>query len=141
MNGYLLDTNVLSEPLKPSPELRVQAWLALVPSSRLHISAVTLGELHRGIALLPAGSRRSRLTHWMEHDLPGWFDGRILAVDAAVAETWGSLRAMTTRQGRTLPVLDSLIAATALHFTLTLVTRNVRDFQETGVQLFNPWDA
>jgi len=141
MNGYLLDTNVLSEPLKPSPDARVQAWLAQVPASRLHISAVTLGELHRGIALLPAGSHRARLEHWMDHELRDWFGGRILAVDAAVAETWGSLRAMTARQGRTLPILDSLIAATALHFTLTLVTRHVRDFQETGVRLFNPWDA
>ncbi|MHB8736883.1 MAG: PIN domain-containing protein [Terriglobales bacterium] len=141
MNGYLLDTNVLSEPLKPSPEARIQAWLAQVPASRLHISAITLGEIRRGIALLAEGSHRARLEHWMEHELREWFGGRILAIDAPVAETWGSLRVMTARLGRTLPVLDSLIAATALHFTLTLVTRNVRDFQETGVRLFNPWDA
>lgn len=136
--SYLIDTCALSELVRPVPAPSVVTWFEVMPSASLHVSALTLGEIRKGVEKLPDGRRRSQITGWLEVDLPAWFEGRVLPVDAAVADEWGRLAA---RMGRPLPAVDSLIAATALKHRLTVVTRNVADFAATGVDLLNPWDA
>jgi len=138
---YLLDTCVLSEPVRKRPSKRVTNWLAAQEERQLCLSALTLGELQKGISKLPAGSRRSALRTWVERDLRARFAGRVLPVDEAVALQWGALVAESEREGRPLPVLDSLLGATALAHGLTLVTRNTSHLEGTPVRLLNPWEA
>jgi predicted nucleic acid-binding protein len=107
----------------------------------LHLSVLTLGDLRKGLAALPQGRRRTRLETWLEVDLRGRFSGRILPVDAPVANRWGLLAARARRKGATLPIVDGLLAATALHHNLTLVSRNVCDFAAAQVPVLNPWEA
>ncbi len=135
--SYLLDTCVLSEVVKSSPDARVTGWLDAVPSEALFVSVLTLGEIRKGVEGLPAGRRRERIGTWLEVELPNWFEDRVLPIDAAVADVWGRL---ASRLKRTLPAIDALIAATALHHRLAIVTRNTADFAGTDVPLVNPWD-
>jgi predicted nucleic acid-binding protein len=137
--NLLLDTNVLSEVQRPAPNLKVLGWLDAVDEDRVFISVASIAELKRGIALMDDGRRREALADWLANDLPGRFAGRILPINRAVAEHWGSLMAHS-RSGVALSVTDGFFAATALASELTLVTRNVRDFAAFGVALFNPWD-
>ena len=134
--SYLLDTNVISETVRSRPEASVIDWLEQVPDEALFVSALTLGEVRRGIERLPRGQRRERLRTWLEHELPAWFGDRVLAVDREVADRWGRLLAEV---GRPLPSIDSLLAATALHHELRLVTRNTKDFAFVGLEVVNPW--
>jgi toxin FitB len=136
--SYLLDTNVISETIRNQPHKSVIKWFEQVPSEALFISVLTLGEIRRGIETLADKKRRERLRNWLEHDLAGWFDGRILSIDLAVADRWGRLIAET---GRSVPTIDSLLAATALSHELRLVTRNVQDFSYAGLEVINPWEA
>ena len=141
-DGFLLDTNIVSEFNRTGPpDERVRQWLVSVPLDSLHISVVTLGEIRFGIDLLPAGKRRAQLEQWMEREFPSWFEGRILPVDEEVVKQWASLAADRQRQGKPLPNFDGLIAATALQHGLTLATRDVNDFRDLGITLFNPWEA
>ena len=134
--SYLVDTNVLSELRRREPNPRVVEWFTQRPSTTLFLSVLTLGELRKGIQLIPDGERRLRLLDWLETELPKFFAGRTLAVDASVADRWGRLQADA---GRSVPAVDSLLAATALHHGLSLVTRNVRDFMYSGLEVVNPW--
>jgi predicted nucleic acid-binding protein len=136
--SYLLDTNVVSEVNRPKPNRAVLKWFQHRPPSTLYISVLTLGEIRKGAALLPESAKRRALLDWLEVEMPAWFHGRILSIDLSVADRWGQLQADA---GRTLPAIDSLLAATALHHNLTLVTRNTADFGFPGIQLINPWDA
>lgn len=136
--SYLIDTNVLSELRRRDPDANVVRWLADRPSTTLYLSVLTMGELRRGVEALPEGNRKSRLLDWLETELASYFAGRILPVDAAVADRWGRLVAQADRP---LPAIDSLLAATALAHGLTLVTRNLRDFQHPGLSVLNPWKA
>lgn len=136
--SYLIDTNILSELRRPQPEARVVDWFQERPATTLFLSVLTLGELRKGIEAMPAGARRLALLDWLEIDLPAFFCGRILAVDAAVAERWGRLLA---KAGRPLPAIDSLLAATALQHDLALVTRNDRDFVFPELEVINPWNG
>ncbi len=136
---YLLDTCVISELVARQPNPRVVAWVDAVEESRLYLSVVTIGEIRRGIAKLPDSPRKERLNRWLEEDLLLRFSGRIVPIDVGVMLTWGDLVARLERTGRVLPAMDSLVAAIALHGEFTLVTRNVRDFEGTGVQIVNPW--
>ena len=136
---YLLDTCVISELVARQPNPRVVAWVDAVEESRLYLSVVTIGEIRRGIAKLPDSPRKERLNRWLEEDLLLRFSGRIVSIDVGVMLTWGELVARLERTGRVLPAMDSLVAAIALHGEFTLVTRNVRDFEGTGVQIVNPW--
>ncbi|MDO8412182.1 MAG: type II toxin-antitoxin system VapC family toxin [Gallionellaceae bacterium] len=134
--SYLLDTNVISELVRPKPAKAVLAWFENIPSEALHISALTLGEIRKGVEQMPDGARREKLRLWLEHELIDWFGTRILLVDIPVADRWGRLVAQI---GRPVPSIDSLLAATALHHELRLVTRNQKDFAYPGLEVVNPW--
>ena len=141
MNGFLIDTNVLSEYNRPgSPNVGVKRWLETTDRESQYVSVITLAEIQKGIELLVEGKRRSQLRQWLEQDLEAWFSGRILPVDRHVAGRWAALLAAGARTGRSLPSVDSLIAATALVYDLTIVTRNIRDFEGIGAKIFNPWE-
>lgn len=136
--SYLLDTNVVSETVRRRPHLSVIAWLEELPSEAVFISVLTLGEIRKGVEQLTDRKRRERLRLWLEQDLPAWFEGRVLAIDRAVADRWGRLLAEARRP---LPSIDSLLAATALHHELRLVTRNAGDFRYPGLEVVDPWNA
>ncbi|HEY6873004.1 MAG TPA: type II toxin-antitoxin system VapC family toxin [Geobacteraceae bacterium] len=138
---FLLDTCVISELVKPRPDRKVVRWVDSVDERKLFLSVLTLGELEKGISKLPESSRKSDLREWLEHDLAERFAKRILSVDAAVAVAWGKIQGEAERAGTKLPVIDSLLAATAEIHSLTLATRNVADFDRCGATVFNPWEA
>jgi len=134
--SYLLDTNVLSELRRRAPAPAVLAWFQDRPVGSLYLSVLTLGELRKGIEALADEPRRLGLIDWLETQLPAFFAGRILPVDATVADRWGRMLAAA---GRPVPAIDSLLAATAAAQGLTLVTRNLRDVADLGVPVINPW--
>ena len=137
--SYLLDTNVISELLKPKADRGVLRWLDQQQRSSLHLSVLSIGEIHKGMEKPGLDAdKRARIKHWLDSTLPQWLEGRMLPVDIAIAERWGHLQAQA---GRTLPTIDSLLAATALHAGLTIATRNVADFRSfEGLEIINPWD-
>ena len=141
MSGFLLDTNVISELVKPTPDSRVTRWIDAMHESLLYLSVLTLGEIRKGITLLPDASRRGSLETWLDHELVLRFAERVLAIDQAVADRWGRIAAQALRAKSTLPVIDGLLAATAMRHNLTLVTRNTKDVAATGVAVFNPWTS
>ena len=134
--SYLLDSNVLSELRRKTPDAAVLEWFARRPASTLYLSVLTFGELRKGIEGVPDAKRRMALTDWLETDLPAFFAGRILPVDAQVADRWGRL---LSAAGRPLPAIDSLLAASAAQHGLSMVTRNSRDFADLGLDVINPW--
>lgn len=137
--SFLLDTNVVSEWVKLHPNPGVVAWLAGADEDRVFLSVVTLTELRYGIERMAAGQRRKRLQEWLQEDLLLRFEGRILAIDGAVADACGKLVARSESLGRRMEVLDAYVAATAEVHRLTVVTRNTSDFQATVQNLLNPW--
>ena len=139
MSAFLLDTNVISELVKPKPEPKVTAWIDAIDEELLFLSVLTLGEIGKGIVLLPRSARRTALEAWLSKELPLRFSGRILSVDQEVADRWGHLSGLTGARGAQVSVIDGLLAATAVQYNLTLVTRDTRDVAATGVALFNPW--
>jgi predicted nucleic acid-binding protein len=136
VSGFLIDTNVISELIKATPAPEVAAWVDTTDEQLFYLSVLTLGEIRRGIVLLPQSKRRTRLEAWLSGDLLMRFAGRILDIDQEIADRWGHL---SGAGGATIPVIDGLLAATAIHHNLTLVTRNTKDMARTGVALFNPW--
>ena len=141
MSGFLLDTNCISELVKVTPEPRVLQWIEAADESMLNLSVLTLGEIRKGVASLPQGRKRTRLETWLEVELQPRFAGRILPVDAQVADRWGLLAARAKSKGIALPIIDGLLAATALHHNLTIVSRNTGDFAVAQVAAVNPWAA
>ena len=140
MSGFLLDTNVISELIKPLPEANVTTWIERIDESLLYLSVLTLGEIRRGIAVLPQSRRRATLEAWLDKELRARFEDRILAIDQEVADRWGLLTAAARSNGIVLPVIDGLLAATALEHNLTLVTRDTGQIPSMGVAVFNPWE-
>lgn len=138
---YLLDTCLISELVKKEPHPAVLRWLDEQDEQRLFISVLVLGELNKGVAKLAAGDRKQALLSWVEHDLAERFEGRIVGLDLETAILWGRMQGEAEKAGEKLPVMDSLIAATAMRNGFTVVTRNVRDLQRCGAPLFNPWEA
>ena len=132
----LVDTNVLCEPAKPKPNAKVMDWLT-DNDSHLLVSVLTLGEILKGIELLPTGKRRREMQAWFER-IEAWAEDRLLPIDQDVMRTWGTYYARHLKRGRTLDVIDSLLGATALTHGLTVATRNGGDFLE--VPLVNPWE-
>jgi predicted nucleic acid-binding protein len=139
--NFLLDTNVVSEVMRKRPNARVLAWIAAQIEESLFISAITVGELRRGSLLLDNGKKRKALLRWIETGIKAEFADRILPVDTTVMECWADLETSTVKTGRRLPVMDSLLAATALAHGLTLATRNIPDFEAAGVALLDPWQV
>jgi toxin FitB len=133
---FLLDTNVLSETRKRQPDTGVIEWIAATPSGRLHVSVLTLGKIEQGIARIRGrgdNQQAAALERWLREVEVGFAD-RILPVTLPVASVWGR-----QQHGKALPVVDALIAATARVNELTVVTRNVKDFQRSGIQVLNPF--
>lgn len=139
MRGFLLDTNCISEIVRPKPDPNVVEWMEAAEETLLYLSVLTLGEIRKGLAILPQSKRRTRLEAWLEVELQARFAGRILEIDTAVADRWGLLAAEAKRAGKALSAIDGLLAATALHHNLTIVSRNVNDFAGSQVPVLNPW--
>jgi predicted nucleic acid-binding protein len=139
VSGFLLDTNVLSELIKRNPDANLVRWIEETDEQIMYLSVLTLGEIRKGIAQLRTGSRRGTLEAWLQSDLRSRFEHRILTIDEAIADRWGTLSALGATKGKPLPVVDGLLAATALHHNLTLVTRNTSDVLYTDVSTLNPW--
>jgi predicted nucleic acid-binding protein len=137
--SFLLDTNVVSEWVRPQPDRNVISWLAELDEDRVFISVISFAEIRRGVEMLPAGRRRERLGAWLAEELPARFEERILDIDPRVAETWGVVMARGQKIGLTLGSMDAFVAATAEAHGLTLATRNVKDFQNLGISLLDPW--
>ncbi len=132
---FLIDTNIISEPTCAKPNPKVLNWL-LQNELTSGLSTMTIGEIWKGVLLHPPGKKRTAYRKWAS-DIEASFQGRILPADQAVMKTWGQYCASQQNQGNHLQTIDSVIAATALHFNLTVVTRNVADFP--GVPTFDPW--
>jgi len=134
---YLLDTNVISELQKSKCNPKVKSFTDNIPAEDMYICALTMGELCYGIEKLPAGKKKHELAIWFYTKISEWFNGRILTLDTEVLMEWGKIRA---RAKRTMPVVDSLIAAAAITHHMILVTRNTGDFEGIeGISLIDPW--
>ncbi|HKV95860.1 MAG TPA: type II toxin-antitoxin system VapC family toxin [Candidatus Angelobacter sp.] len=140
MSGYLLDTNVVSEFTRVRPEPKVISWFQATSEELLYLSVLTIGEIRKGIDTLPRSNKRALLESWLANDLVLRFAGRILEVNLDIAERWGLISAQAKIAGTPLAVIDGLMAATALHHNLTLVTRNTRDVRMAGINTLNPWE-
>ena len=136
---YLLDTCLLSEFLKKTPNQKVLAWFNSKDDETLYISVLTIGEIRKGIAKLVESRRKVDLKTWLESVVER-FDSRILAFDISTSFVWGELKSQMEARGRIIPVVDSLIAATAIENDLAIVTRNESDFAGTGARIINPWE-
>ena len=140
MSGFLLDTNIISELIKPKPDAKLTEWVASADEDLLYLSVLIMGEIRKGIVAIEQGRRRIALQSWLETDLKPRFSGRVLPIDEATADRWGAITGGAAAQGITVPVIDGLLAATALQHNLTLVTRNTKNFTGTSVPAFNPWE-
>lgn len=136
--SFVLDTCALSETARPQPDVGFMEWLDAQASVNLFVSVLTIGEIEKGIAALPAGRKRTGLTSWLA-TLRSVYGGHVLPIDDAIAALWGRMAANAERQGHPLAVIDGLIAATAQHHGYSVVTRNSADFVATGVPVLNPW--
>jgi predicted nucleic acid-binding protein len=141
LTDYLLDTNVVSELVRPDPDANVVAWVRAGDETRFYLSVLTFGEIRRGIEQLPQGPCRERLRRWLEVDLTERFKGRILDIDRRVAESWGMIMARGAVASVRLPTIDTLIAATAERHGMVVATRNLRDFAFAAVAAISPWEA
>ena len=137
---YLLDTCVVSELVAKQPNPKVVEFVDALDSDDVYLSVITIGEISKGIEKLPKSKRKLELQTWLKEDLLIRFDGKIVSLDTDVLMEWGALTARLESSGRTIPAIDSLIAATVLTHQFTLVTRNVDDFEGTGVEIVNPWE-
>jgi toxin FitB len=140
MNGYLLDTNVISEFSKKKPDERVRKWVDAQNEATLYLSVLTFGEIRKGITLLPQAKKRTELEKWLQTELPARFKDRLLPVTDGIAQIWGSMAAQAEMQGIPLSAIDGLLGATAANHDLTVATRNLPDFRGCNVPLINPWD-
>jgi predicted nucleic acid-binding protein len=135
---YLLDTNVVSEIAKPNGDSRVLAYINEIPLEDIFLSVISIGEIAKGIEKLPPGKKKEKLSVWLDTQIPAMFKDRIISLDFDCMTEWGKLRA---RAGRTLAIIDSLVAAAALTHRLTILTRNTRDFEDIpGLSLIDPWE-
>lgn len=135
--NYLFDTNIISELIRKNPAQTVIRWVNNIPNEHIYLSVITFGEICKGIQKVMLPAQKDKLLLWLENELTQQFHGRVLPISLEVADRWGRLQGEMTR---TLPAIDSLIAATALHHDMTLVTRNIKDFTGCmGLSLVNPF--
>ena len=137
---YLLDTNVVTEWVKPQPDTHVMTWLGDIGEDRLFLSVATFAEIRRGIGSLSPSRRRNQLERWLDSDLAGRFADRILIIDRRVADAWGVVTARGRRLGLSIGPMDGFFAATAEVHGLMLATRNVTEFTPLGIPVINPWE-
>jgi len=137
---YLLDTCVISELIKTKSNNKVINWINNNDEQDFFLSVLTFGEIHKGIAKVSDKFRKDKLHKWVEHDLKERFKNRIIPIDINVAKVWGQIQARAELDGKPLPTIDSLIAATGLFYELIVVTRNISDMQRSKVALLNPWE-
>ena len=138
--GYLLDTCVISELIRAEPSRKVIAWIDGQDEEKLHLSAITLGEIEKGISKLAEGRKKIELQAWLAVELLERFSGRILGITTEVARCWGAMLGESEKKGRSLPVVDALIAATAITHGLIVVSRNTTDMSGSGATLLDPWE-
>ena len=138
--AYLLDTCAISEMVAVKPNHNVLEWFEHQPESTLYLSVITWGEIQKGIYQLPAGKRRLKLETWLFDELFSTFQGRIINIDEKLITTWAKMLAGFKSKGLIRPSLDSLIEATALQHNMILVTRNEKNFRDSEVSIFNPWN-
>lgn len=138
--NYLLDTCIISEVIKKKPQNSVIEWLNNVPENQLFLSILSLGEIQKGVSRLEESPRKKELQRWLQEDLVKRFENRILNLDLQTALKWGEVLGFQEKNGIKIPVIDSLLAATALLHELVIVTRNSKDMAKTGVQIHNPWE-
>jgi predicted nucleic acid-binding protein len=141
VSGFLLDTNVVSELLKPKPDINVVRWMQAADESLLYLSVLTLGEIRKGITSLPGNGKRTKLEAWLDSDLMLRFSGRILEINQIIADRWGRISGKALSKGHPLPVIDALLAATALEHDFTLVSRDTQHLAAVGVSAFDPWKS
>ena len=137
--NYLLDTCVISEIMKPAPSSKVIIWINSIPSERLFLSSLTIGEIRKGLTKLPESKKKKRMTAWLNTLLENYQD-HIRSINISVAENWGVMQGKAEKEGPPMSSIDSLIAATAYTHNLILVTRNEKDFQPSNLSIINPWN-
>lgn len=137
---YLLDTCVVSELIKKKPNLKVVSWITRTEESKLYLSVLTFGEIHKGIEKLPESKKKGKLHNWVNIELRERFENRIIDFDLQAATTWGKTQAFSEKAGKGMSTLGGQIAATAITHSLTVVTRNTSDMEISGVALLNPWE-
>jgi toxin FitB len=137
---YMLDTCVISELVTKKPNPKVVEWIDSLDADDIYLSVITIGEIIKGIEKLPKSKRKQELHNWLNQDLLSRFQGKIMALDTDVIMEWGALTARLEIAGQKMPAIDSLIAATVLANAMTLVTRNVSDFEPAEIKIVNPWE-
>ena len=137
---YLLDTCVISEILKSNPNPKVVQWIGEKEEKTLFLSVLTIGEIWKGISKLPESKRKEEILLWMQTDLRQRFKKRILKFTEETAKIWGEIQGKAEKEGRKLPAIDSMLAATAIFHHMILVTRNVLDIQTDRLTVINPWE-
>jgi tRNA(fMet)-specific endonuclease VapC len=137
--NFLLDTCVISEAIAKQPNPQVLAFVDNLDPENIYISDITIGEVFKGISKLPASHRKDQLQAWLQDELLPRYDGRIVSLDVKTWMSWGALMARLELSGQVIPIVDSLIAAIVFEHNMTLVTRNVSDFEAAGIKIINPW--
>lgn len=139
--NYLLDTNIISELISKTPSQHVTDYLLGLNDESLYLSVITIGEIKSGIEKLDNGRKKERLLHWLENDLLLRFQGQIISIDTEVMLQWGVIQNKLKQTGKPLPIMDSLIGATAQVKEMVLLTRNEKDFHNLGIEIVNPFRA
>lgn len=137
--NYLLDTCVISELIKKNPDANVIQWISEVEETSLFLSVLTLGEIHKGIEKLPQGTKKDKLHKWVNSDLRERFKNRIIDFDLISATKWGEVQGRAELAGKPMSLIDGLISATGIAKDLIVVTRNIKDMEQSGASLLNPW--
>jgi len=137
--NYLLDTCVVSELIKKTPDSNVIGWISAIEETSLFLSVLTFGEIHKGIEKLPRSKKKDQLHKWVNSDLRERFKNRIIGLDLLTATKWGQIQGKAELSGKPMSLIDGLISATAIINDLIIITRNTKDMEQSGATLFNPW--